>query len=370
MKRTDIQCAIRPSPRARGISCAQSSGFTCEAEGLALLGRLAPHLRGRNALACVPSSSRQRGVAMITAILIVALATILAVQVGYQAYLDQRRTMTALALDQGQQVAIGAEAWVADILQKDAKQSPKTDDYTEEWAMRLPPLPVDGGEIIGQVDDMQGRFNLNSLVVWDQTTNEFVTDKPALDRFVRLLEILKLEPKWGAFIADWIDADINAGFPDGAEDPIYTGLTPAYRTANMPITRVSELLAIAGFGLERFQRLEPYVTALPMGTPLNVCTASPQVLDSLSNQDEFTLAPQTTAQSRKQRCFPTLQDMQSRLDPAEWDALNKAKALSQTSSYFRTSVVVTIGTTQLTMYSLLYRQNNLVRPIQRSIGSL
>ena len=196
MKRTDIQCAIRPSPRARGIS-GQSLGSTSEAEGLALLGRQAPHLRGGNALACVPSSSRQRGVAMITAILIVALATILAVQVGYQAYLDQRRTMTALALDQGQQVAIGAEAWVADILQKDAKQSPKTDDYTEEWAMRLPPLPVDGGEIIGQVDDMQGRFNLNSLVKWDQTTNEFVTDKPALDRFVRLLEILKLEPNGG-----------------------------------------------------------------------------------------------------------------------------------------------------------------------------
>jgi general secretion pathway protein K len=312
--------------------------------------------------------AHQRGVAMITAILIVALATILAVQVGYQAYLDQRRTMTALALDQGYQVAMGAEAWVADILQKDAKQSPKTDDYTEEWAMRLPPLPVDGGEIIGQVDDMQGRFNLNSLVVWDQTKNAYVTDKIALKRFERLLELVKLETKWGAFIADWIDADIDAEFPDGAEDPIYTGLTPAYRTANMPVTRTSELLSIAEFGLERYQKLEPFVTALPIGTPLNVCTAPPQVLDSLSNQDEFTLAPQTTAQGRKQRCFPTLQDMQSRIDQKEWETLSKS--LSQTSSYFRTSVVVTIGTTQLTMYSLLYRQNNLVRPIQRSIGTL
>jgi general secretion pathway protein K len=307
---------------------------------------------------------------MITAILIVALATILAVHVGYQAYLDQRRTMTALAIDQGYQVAMGAEAWIADVLQKDAKQSPKTDDYTEEWAMRLPPLPVDGGEIMGQVDDMQGRFNLNSLVAWDETKNQYVTDKLALARFERLLDLLKLESKWGAFIADWIDADIEAGFPDGAEDSIYTGLTPAYRTANMPITRTSELLSIAGFGLERYQQLEPFVTALPIGTPLNVCTAPPPVLDSLSSQDEFTLAPQTTAQGRKQGCFPTLAEMKSRIKDEEWQVLEKAKALSQTSSYFRASVVVTIGTTQLTMYSLLYRQNNLVRPIQRSIGTL
>src|SRR5688500_9076865 len=124
-------------------------------------------------------ASYQRGVAMITAILIVALATILAVHVGYQAFLDQRRTVTTLAMDQGYQVAMGAEAWVADVLQKDARQSSKSDDYTEEWAMRLPPLPVDGGEIMGQVDDMQARFNLNSLVKFDSTTNQFVTDKEA-----------------------------------------------------------------------------------------------------------------------------------------------------------------------------------------------
>lgn len=314
----------------------------------------------------------QRGVAMITAILIVALATVLAVHVGYQAFLDQRRTMTTFSLDQGYQVALGAEAWVADVLQKDARQSSKTDDYTEEWAMRLPPLPVDGGEIVGQVDDMQGRFNLNSLVKWDNANNTFITDPAAVARFARLLEILEIEDKWAGFIADWIDADINPQFPDGAEDPVYTGLTPPYRTANMPITRTSELLAISEFGLERYQKLEPYVTALPIGTPINLCTAPPQVLDALTaKQRQYTLAVQSTAQTRQQRCFPTVADLQAQLsDPKEKAELIDGKVVSQTSSYFRLNTVVTLGTTQLTMYSLLYRQNNLVRPIQRSIGSL
>jgi len=313
----------------------------------------------------------QRGVAMITAILIVALATILAVHVGYQAFLDQRRAVTTYSLDQGYQVALGAEAWVAEVLQRDARQGAKSDDYTEEWAMRIPPLPVDGGEIVGHVDDMQGRFNLNSLVKWDQAKNQYATDTAAVERFKRLLEILKLEDKWAGVIADWIDGDVDAEFPDGAEDPTYTGLTPAYRTANMPITRSTELLALAGFGLERFQRLEPYVTALPIGTPINLCTAPAPVLDALTaKQRQYTLAVQGTAQTRRQRCFPSLADFQAQLDPKEKTELIDGKVVSQTSSYFRTTVWVTIGTNQLTLYSLLYRQNNLVRPIQRSIGTL
>jgi general secretion pathway protein K len=317
------------------------------------------------------TASRQRGVAMITAILIVALATILAVHVGYQAFLDQRRNVTAFSMDQGYQVALGAEAWVADVLQKDARQSAKTDDYTEEWAMRIPPLPVDGGEVLGQVDDMQGRFNLNSLVKWDQAKNQYVTDDDAVMRLKELLDILKLEDKWAGIIADWIDGDIDAGFPDGAEDPVYTGLSPAYRTANMPITRASELLALTGFGLERYQKLEPYVTALPVGTPINLCTASPPVLDAISGgQREFVQAVQNTATTRKQRCFPTLDDMKTRVDATLYKKLIDNKVIGQTSSYFRATVWVTIGTTQLTLYSLLHRQNNLVRPIQRSIGTL
>lgn len=317
--------------------------------------------------------AHQRGVALITAILIVAIATVLAVHVGYQAFLDQRRTLTTLSLDQGYEVAVGAEAWVADVLQRDARQNTQnaTDDYTEEWAMRLPPLPVDGGEIMGQVDDMQARFNLNSLVKWDPATNRFVTDPAAVTRFSRLLELLEIETKWAGFIADWIDGDIEAQFPDGAEDPVYTGLTPAYRTANMPITRTTELLAIADFGRDNFQKLEPYVTALPIGTPINLCTALPQVLDSLTdNEREFSASVKTTAQSRQERCFPTLNDFRARLNEDDRKLLIDGNVVSQTSSYFRLSAVVTLGTTQLTMYSLLYRQNNLVRPIQRSIGTL
>jgi len=202
-----------------------------------------------------PLHYRQRGVALIMAVLIVALATMLAASVSFKGYLDQRRSANAFAMDQGYEVALGGEAWAADSLRRDKQQSSKTDDFTEEWATPIPPIPIEGGEFEGQLEDMQGRFNLNSLVA-PQQNGKLATDTAAVERFQRLLELLEMEPKWANIIADWIDTDVQPNFPDGAEDPTYTGLTPPYRTANMPLTRASELLALAGFGLERYRKLE------------------------------------------------------------------------------------------------------------------
>ena len=76
---------------------------------------------------------RQRGVALITAVLIVALGTMLAATVFFRGYLDQRRSATLFALDQAYEVALGAEAWAADFLRQD-KQDSKTDHFGEAWA--------------------------------------------------------------------------------------------------------------------------------------------------------------------------------------------------------------------------------------------
>lgn len=327
------------------------------------------------------SAQRQRGVALITAVLIVALATVLAVSVGFKGYLDQRRTATAFALDQAQQVAFGGEAWAADALRTDAmQQGSKTDDFTEIWATPIPPVPIEQGEgaVIGEfegvLDDMQGRFNLNSLLRLED--GKLVKDEMATERFRRLLALLDLEEKWADIAADWIDSDTQEGFPSGAEDSAYTSLTPSYRAANMPITRTSELLALPEFGIERFRTLEPFVAALPVGTSLNLCTAPAEVLDSIvEGGAEFTRARENMADLRKQRCFPSKSEFNQQLsqinDVDERQAVEKT--LGETSEYFRATIWVTIGATEFTLYSLLYRNTRstkLVRPILRSYGTL
>jgi len=312
-----------------------------------------------------PWPSRQRGVALIMAVLIVALATILAVNVTFRGMVDQRRAANLFALDQGFEVALGAEAWAADILRKDAQDS-QTDHYGEIWAKSLSALPIDEGvgTVEGRIEDMQGRFNLNNLVFSDGTTNE-----TAVKQLERMLGMLDIEPTWATAMADWIDSDVQPGFPDGAEDSVYTGLDPPHLAANMPITRASELMVLPDFGADRFRRLQPYITALPVGTRLNVCTAPGIVLDSLSeSQRQFSLDPEDLAKRRMEACFPTLDELRGTLDQAEYEQIKDT--LSESSTYFRTTVWVTIGTTQFTLYSLLARGGaGTVRPVLRSFGA-
>jgi len=299
------------------------------------------------------------------AVLIVALATILAVNVTFRGMVDQRRAANLFALDQGFEVALGAEAWAADILRKDAQDS-QTDHYGEIWAKSLSALPIDEGvgTVEGRIEDMQGRFNLNNLVFSDGTTNE-----TAVKQLERMLGMLDIEPTWATAMADWIDSDVQPGFPDGAEDSVYTGLDPPLLAANMPITRASELMVLPEFGADRFRRLQPYITALPVGTRLNVCTAPGIVLDSLSeSQRQFSLDPEDLAKRRMEACFPTLDDLRGTLDQAEYEQIKDT--LSESSTYFRTTVWVTIGTTQFTLYSLLARGGaGTVRPVLRSFGA-
>ena len=306
---------------------------------------------------------RQRGVALITAVLMVALATMLAVDVGFRGFLDQRRSGTLFALDQGYEIALGAEAWAADFLKKDMQDS-KTDHLGETWARPLPPLPIDGGTVEGRLEDMQGRFNLNNLIHTDGTPNP-----EAVKQLERILAMLEIEPNWATAMADWIDQDTQPGFPDGAEDTVYTGQDPPHLAANMPVTRVSELMVLPGFGAERFARLKPFVSALPVGTPLNVCTAPGVVLDALSDDTrEFSLNPDDLVKRRKDACFPTLEDLRGSLGDEQFNQLKKS--LTDSSAYFRATVWVTIGTTQFTLYSLLARGGaGSVRPALRSFGS-
>ncbi len=93
------------------------------------------------------------------------------------------------------------------------------------------------------------------------------------------------------------------------------------------------------------------------------------MLDSLSaTQRQFSLNPEDLAKRRKEACFPTLDDLRGTLDQAEYDQIKDT--LSESSTYFRATVWVTIGTTQFTLYSLLARGGaGTVRPVLRSFGA-
>ena len=299
-----------------------------------------------------------RGVALITAILITALAGSVAAGLAWDSALDMRRTTVLLYRDQALHVAMGAESWLASILRQDLEDS-QTDHLGEIWASDLPGLPIDGGEVFGSVEDLQGRFNLNNLIGQDGRV-----DEASLEQFRRLLLVLGLDPRLAGIAADWIDADQEAGFPDGAEDPIYTGLVPPYRTANQPLSSASELAALEGIDKASLDILLRHVVALPGRTGINVNTATGPVLQSLS-EDISSQDVERLLAERAETGFADLTTAFSSL--VQPDVLNQ---LEETTSYFQLKVIVRIDTVRITYFSLLERSpRGDVAPILRSLGT-
>lgn len=301
-----------------------------------------------------------RGVALITAMLISALAAMVAANLAWDNALDVRRSMVLLNRDQAIQVALGAESWIINILHQDLEDS-QTDHLGELWASELPPLPIDNGEVFGSIEDLQGRFNLNNLI-----DNDGSIDQESLEQFRRLLNALGLDPRFAGITADWIDSDRDASFPDGAEDAIYTGMIPPYRTANQALSAVSELAAIEGMDKATFTVLEPNIAALPGRTPINVNTATPAVLLSL-DENMTTSDVEGLLAERESTGFP--EDFKPTFETLVTpDVLNNG--LDNSTQYFRLKVVVRIDTVRVTLYSVLQRgPQGSVTPVLRSFGT-
>lgn len=241
------------------------------------------------------SPDRQHGVALITVLLVVALAATLAVGMLRAQHMALQHAAGLFSQDQALLYTQGAEDFVRELLSEDAKNdqrnSRQVDHLGEVWARPFPPFPVDGGMIHARVTDMQGRFNLNRL--W----HDNAADPVAATILGRLLKNLDLPETLVPALTDWIDADGEPTGADGAEDDYYSRLDRPYRTANQAFGDVSELRLVKGFTPEIIARLRPYVCALPAAALLNINTAEPVVLAALSQ----TLSARTAEEFVRQR---------------------------------------------------------------------
>lgn len=304
--------------------------------------------------------SSQRGIALVMAIIVVAIGTMIAVNLMWRETLDMRRTEAALAADQGLMYVQGAEAWAADILRQDLVDSPESDNLGEVWALELPPLPVDehGGTITGRLEDLQGRFNLNNLIGSDGKENELMRRQ-----FERLLVLVEADPALAGAVVDWLDPDTEQRFPTGGEDVVYTDGDPPYRTANSMITSASELMAIKGFDRDIYRRLAPYITVLPVGTKLNVNTASDVVLASLSDMIDLSTADSLIEQRGDGAFLNIDMTFEGLVEP---DMLREIDGVSE---HFLLTATVTLGSNQLTMRSVLQRdRSGITRALFRTLG--
>lgn len=294
---------------------------------------------------------RQAGVVLITVLLIAALATVAAVAMLDGTQIAAARGANLRAADQAYLHALALEDRARLVLVRDARGS---DHRREAWALPISSATPDAlpGALAGDVafeaaiEDLQARFNLNNLV------REGAVSEPDVVYFRRLLAGLGLAPGLADAVVDWIDPDGVPRSAHGAEDGTYLERDPPHLAANRAMHSISELRVIAGFSAEAVARLEPHVTALPEPTPINVNTAGPVVLASLSpGLDARTL--EGLLADRHSAAFEHV--AQFLAHPVLHEREVASAALAVSSGYFALRAQVQAGRGRLRLHSVLRR---------------
>ena len=246
---------------------------------------------------------RQRGVAVVTAVLIVAIAASAAAMMLSQqsAMIDQALMVSGRA--QGELYAQAGIDWARGILADDSRRG-NVDTLDEGWARPIAGLPVERAIVAGSIEDEQGKLNLNNLV---SGGGRRVEDERV---FRRLLTLLALPPDLSDAVVDWIDFGDDLAGNGGAESAYYLGLRRPYRPPNLAMAQVEELYRIRGFDAKTVERLKPFVTALPTRTAINVNTASDVVLAAVLGTSRENAAALVT--ERRTKAFARPQDFAAR----------------------------------------------------------
>lgn len=276
----------------------------------------------------------QRGLAVITALLIVAIAAgAAALMLSQQsAMLDQ--TTMVMARAQADAYAQAGLDWARGVLAEDQRHG-GIDSLDEGWAQPIAALPVERAVVSGNIVDEQGKFNLNNL----QSPTD--TDRRV---FRSLLAAAGLS-------GDLVEAVKSWTGPPGPDDSYYLSLARPYRAANRMLVQVDELYRVRGFDAAAVAKLRPYVTALPEHTAINVNTASAAVLAALVGDSPDAIG--AIAAARAKAPFKTAADFQKLLP-----GVDLGSAIDVQSRYFGVRVQVAQDDVQLASDALVQRSLN------------
>jgi len=300
----------------------------------------------------VTRPGRQRGIALITAVFIVVLASIAATAMLSAAAVAIRRTANLQDSETAWWYAEGLETWVAGLLQR-RPGAPEVDGLGDPWAQPVTDLPFGRGSIRGQMVDLQGRFNLNNLAATG-------TDSQFYRRQFRLLlanlpgvDLTGL-PDLGAAVQQWITAPGQGTSSGDGGASYYLSLDVPYRPSQQLMTRPSELLAVRGVTPQVYRALKPYIAALPqIGTKVNLNTAPLPVLLSLA-PDVDASKLQDFVKSRVKTPLPKVESAyQTQLNLLPADVSNVH--VSVATQYFELHAQIQVDDDRLSLYSDIVR---------------
>lgn len=230
----------------------------------------------------------EEGAALLTVLLLVAILSVVTALALDRLTVASAMTRNIVSADQGRAYLLTAEQMVANLVSDIAAANPDRTTLQGGWLGLDQAIAVPGGQVTARIVDRGNCFNLNSLVNGPEDMSgaggaggpNFTARPEGIDQFAALMRLLGIDHTQALQIAisaaDWIDSDSVPG-NGGAEDDYYAGFDPAYRTANGLMADPSELLMINAVTPDIYQRVRPWVCALPTPqiSPINVNTLLP-----------------------------------------------------------------------------------------------
>ena len=191
----------------------------------------------------------------------------------------------------------------------------------------------------------------------------------------RLFDVLDVDSRRVQAIVDWVDKDEEMTFPDGAEDNVYLGREPAYRTANSLMVSPSELLLIDGINVEDYRKLRPYVCALPKRTMVNINTAPAEILQALVPGLEAGDVEQLITE-REDKPFESVEGFRSdplvakylQNDSTPGDDKKSKNNMTVSSDYFLLTAAAQYGQAEIYLASVIARDETGARVIMHGQG--
>ena len=318
-------------------------------------------------------NTRQRGVALLMVLLILALMMVLASAMTDRSVRMYQQTATTLDNLQAKWYALGAETLAAALLQRDALDSPNQTHLAQNWAQQGRRFTLNDGEIYATLSDAQACFNLNAI---NQLSGDESVEIPyPAQVFTRLLENLGSEPlralQLTAALRDWVDSD-RQPLLNGAEDEVYMAQSPGYLSGNQPLQDVSELRLLAGMDATLYQRLLPYVCAPPDDAlQVNVNTLQPAqaaLLSALFPAELTRAEARQLLQARAATGWSSVAAFLSQPILQKTDTAAARPWLTVRSERFIATFSVVMGSARYQQRSLLQKQGRTFGVVQRRYG--
>jgi general secretion pathway protein K len=339
-------------------------------------------------------NSHQRGVALISILLVLTVLATLAIYAAEDQNLAIRRSENLSLAEQGYQVNQSGEQWVLKVLEKDivndlsrsSENAGAVDHRSEIWGNLGPPVEVGetGVSLLMTIEDLQSKFNLNNLVEGKRRAPSQIADqsgqnqnanndsngdeRPPVFWYQVLQNIfagLSINPELIDPLIDWVDSDEELVGTTGAEDFFYTGLERPYRTANRGISSVAELTNVKDFNTEIMEKISPWVTALPLEdgnllTKINVNTAPARVLAGFAAEPLDVALLNPLIEQRKEQPFLTLEEFRQQFNVLVPGGLvpGYETMLGVSSIYFAGHSCADSGRVKFSMTSLMKKQSN------------